>query len=122
MTLEMRDQENIELGREIGRVMGMLSLLRESNVPDDNIYRMIQKKYDLSIEEVEHYMGMGVVHMYEMLWLHDPEKMKNGLEIGMLSLWSSLSDLNLDRDIIQKIQEEYNLSQEEVEHYMKMNV
>lgn len=122
MTLEMRDQENIELGREIGRVMGMLSLLRESNVPDDNIYRMIQKKYNLSIEEVEHYMGMGVVHMYEMLWLHDPEKMKNGLEIGMLSLWSSLSDLNLDRDIIQKIQEEYNLSQEEVEHYMKMNV
>lgn len=122
MTLEMRDQENIELGREIGRVMGMLSLLRESNVSDDNIYRMIQKKYDLSIEEVEHYMGMGVVHMYEMLWLHDPEKMKNGLEIGMLSLWSSLSDLNLDRDIIQKIQEEYNLSQEEVEHYMKMNV
>ena len=122
MTLEMRDQENIELGREIGRVMGMLSLLRESNVPDDNIYRMIQKKYDLSIEEVEHYMGMGVVHMYEMLWLHDPEKMKNGLEIGMLSLWSSLSDLNLDRDIIQKIQEEYNLSQEEVERYMKMNV
>lgn len=122
MTLEMRDQENIELGREIGRVMGMLSLLRESNVPDDNIYRMIQKKYDLSIEEVEHYMGMGVVHMYEMLWLHDPEKMKNGLEIGMLSLWSSLSDLNLDRDIIQKIQKKYTLSQEEVERYMKMNL
>ena len=122
MTLEMRDQENIELGREIGRVMGMLSLLRESNVPDDNIYRMIQKKYDLSIEEVEHYMGVGVVHMYEMLWLHDPEKMKNGLEIGMLSLWSSLSDLNLDRDIIQKIQKKYTLSQEEVERYMKMNL
>lgn len=43
MTLEMCDQENIELGREIGRVMGMLSLLREFNIPDDNIYRMIQK-------------------------------------------------------------------------------
>jgi len=119
MTLEMRDQENQEIGREIGRVMGMVSLLREFDIPDADIFQKIQEKYNLSHEEIEHYMGMGVKNTYQILWLHDPEKMKEGLEVGFSNMWSSLRDFNLDQTILQKIQEKYNLSHEEVEYYMQ---
>lgn len=120
MTLAMREQEMYEQGVETGRVMGLMSELRKFNVPDEHIYQAIQKQCNLSQEEVEYYMGTGVVHAYNILWLHDPEKMKKGLEVGMTSLWSSLKDFNLDYDIIQKIQKEYNLSEEEVIRYIKM--
>lgn len=42
--------------------------------------------------------------------------------MGISGMVSSLRDFNIpDIDILQKIQEKYNLSLEEAEHYMKMN-
>lgn len=44
---------------------------------------------------------------------------EEGLEIGISGMVSSLRHFNIpDPDILLRIQEEYNLSQEEAEHYM----
>ena len=66
MTLLMRDQENIEMGMEIGKakgmeigISGMVSSLRDFNIPDDDILQKIQEKYNLSLEDAEHYMKMN---------------------------------------------------------------
>ena len=66
MTLLMRDQENIEMGMEIGKakgmeigISGMVSSLRDFNIPDDDILQKIQEKYSLSLEDAEHYMKMN---------------------------------------------------------------
>lgn len=66
MTLLMRDQENIEMGMEIGKakgmeigILGMVSSLRDFNIPDDDILQKIQEKYRLSLEDAEHYMKMN---------------------------------------------------------------
>lgn len=55
MTLEMRDQENFENGREKG-ILGAVSSLRYFNIPDHDILLRIQEEYDLSQEEAERYM------------------------------------------------------------------
>lgn len=57
MTLLMRDQENIEKGMEIG-ILGMVSSLRDFNIPDHDILQKIQEKYNLSQEEAERYLKM----------------------------------------------------------------
>ena len=62
MTLLMRDQENIEMGMEKGMeigISGMVSSLRDFNIPDDDILQKIQEKYSLSLEDAEHYMKMN---------------------------------------------------------------
>jgi hypothetical protein len=53
----MRDQENIEKGMEIG-ILGMVSSLRDFNIPDHDILQKIQEKYNLSQEEAERYLKM----------------------------------------------------------------
>ena len=52
MTLLMRDQENIEKGIEKG-IRGMVSALKELNIPDATIMQKIREKFDLSGEEAE---------------------------------------------------------------------
>lgn len=62
MTLLMRDQENIEMGMEKGMeigISGMVSSLRDFNIPDDDILQKIQEKYSLSLEDAERYMKMN---------------------------------------------------------------
>ncbi len=59
MTLLMRDQENREIGLETG-ILGMVSALRDFNIPDHDILQKIQEKYNLSQEEAEHYMKLKV--------------------------------------------------------------
>ena len=61
MTLEMRDQENRDIGREEGieiGILGMVSSLRDFNIPDHDILLKIQEKYGLSQEEAERYVEM----------------------------------------------------------------
>lgn len=63
MTLEMRDQENKEIGREEGIDLGiikMVSSLRYFNIPDHDILLKIQEEYDLSQEKAERYMKMNL--------------------------------------------------------------
>ena len=55
MTLLMRDQENIEKGIEKG-IRGMVSALKELNIPDATIMQKIREKFDLSGEEAESYI------------------------------------------------------------------
>lgn len=59
MTLEMRDQENFENGREKG-ILGAVSSLRYFNIPDHDILLKIQEEYDLSQEDAERYMKMNL--------------------------------------------------------------
>lgn len=59
MTLLMRDQENLEKGREQGReqgIFGMVSALRDLNIPDDTILQKLQEKFMLTIEEAMEYL------------------------------------------------------------------
>ena len=59
MTLLMREQEKYEDGKEKGieiGILGMVSSLRDFNIPDYDILQKIQEKYNLSIEEAERYM------------------------------------------------------------------
>lgn len=60
MTLLMRDQENIEKGIEQGlkkgRILGMVSTLRDLDVPDEVILQKIQEKFMFSEEEANLYM------------------------------------------------------------------
>ena len=55
MTLLMRDHENIEKGIEKG-IRGMVSALKELNIPDATIMQKIREKFDLSGEEAESYI------------------------------------------------------------------
>lgn len=55
MTLLMRDQENFEKGIEKG-IRGMVSALKELNIPDITIMQKIREKFDLSGEEAERYI------------------------------------------------------------------
>ncbi len=59
MTLLMRDQENVEKGREQGReqgILGMISALRDLNIPDSTILQKLQEKFMLTKEESQKYM------------------------------------------------------------------
>ena len=55
MILLMRDQENLEKGIEQG-VLGMVSALRDLEVPDITIVQKIQEKFKFSREEAEKYV------------------------------------------------------------------
>lgn len=57
MTLLMRDQENIEKGREQG-ILGMISALRDLSIPDSMILQKLQEKFFLSKEESQNYLRM----------------------------------------------------------------
>ena len=64
-------------------------------------------------------------HEYMTLLMRDRENREigreEGIEIGIIKMVSSLRYFNIpDHDILLKIQEEYNLSQEEAKHYMEM--
>ncbi len=56
MTLLMRDQENIEKGREEG-IFGMISALRDLNIPDSTILQKLQEKFLLTKEESQKYLS-----------------------------------------------------------------
>lgn len=48
---------------------------------------------------------------------------EEGIDLGIRKMVSSLRYFNIpDHDILLKIQEEYDLSQEKAERYMKMNL
>ena len=64
MTLLMRDQENIEKGREEGKaegriegIFGMISSLRDLNIPDSIILQQLQEKFLLTKEESQEYLN-----------------------------------------------------------------
>lgn len=64
MTLLMRDQENIEKGMEKGmekgiekgKIYGMISAYRDLKVPEDEILKKVQEKFQLSLEEAKEYL------------------------------------------------------------------
>lgn len=57
------------------------------------------------------------------LEMRDQENFEKGIEVGIIKMVSSLRYFNIpDHDILLRIQGEYDLSQEEAEHYMKMNL
>ena len=69
MTLMLRDQENIEKGREIGLEEGreqereegirlMISALKEFEIPWPEICAKVMEKYQLSEEEQKQYLSM----------------------------------------------------------------
>ena len=60
MTLLMRDQENLERGREQGReqgILGMISALRDLNISDNMILQKLQEKFLLTKEESQKYLN-----------------------------------------------------------------
>lgn len=56
MTLLMRDQENVEKGREQG-IWGMISALRDLDIPDSTILQKLQEKFLLTKEESQKYLS-----------------------------------------------------------------
>ena len=56
MTLLMRDQENVEKGREQG-ILGMISALMDLDIPDYAILQKLQKKFLLTKEESLKYLN-----------------------------------------------------------------
>lgn len=64
MTLLMRDQENLERGREIGlkqgvkqgKIAGAISMCRDLGLPEDEILRRLMEKFGLPEEEAMKYM------------------------------------------------------------------
>lgn len=61
MTLLIRDQDNIEKGREEERENGinlLISSLRDFGVSSGEILKKVQEKYNLTGEEVEKYFNM----------------------------------------------------------------
>ncbi len=56
MTLLMRDQENVEKGREHG-ILGMISALRDLDIPDSIILQKLQEKFFLTKEESQKYLS-----------------------------------------------------------------
>ena len=62
-------------------------------------------------------------HEYMTLAMLKQENYENGRKEGILGTVSSLRDFNIpDFDILQKIQEKYNLSMEEAECYMQTDM
>ncbi|MFG6356412.1 MAG: Rpn family recombination-promoting nuclease/putative transposase [Acetatifactor sp.] len=60
MTLLVRDQENVEKGREEGReegIFGMISAFRDLNIPDSTILQKLQEKFFLTKEESQKYLS-----------------------------------------------------------------
>ena len=64
MTLLMRDQENLEKGREQGRqqgreqgILGMISALRDLDIPDSTILQKLEEKFLLTTEESQKYLS-----------------------------------------------------------------
>ena len=63
MTLQMRDQENIEKGREEGRkeereegIRLMIAALEEVGISKESIAEKVRGKYQLTEEEFEKYL------------------------------------------------------------------
>lgn len=63
MTLLMRDQENVERGKQQGiqqgiqkGIHGAVSMCRELKLSDEEIVKMLQKTYHLTDQEAEMYM------------------------------------------------------------------
>ena len=56
MTLLMRDQENIEKGREEG-ILGMVSAFRDLGISDSIILQKLQEKFFLTKEESLKYLS-----------------------------------------------------------------
>ena len=67
MTLQMRDQENIEKGRELGREEGrkeereegirlMIAALEEVGISKESIAEKVRGNYQLTEEEFEKYL------------------------------------------------------------------
>ena len=59
MTLMLRDQDNIEKGREEERKEGIRILvesLKNLRIPDDQIYETVKVKYSLTEEELKKYL------------------------------------------------------------------
>ena len=56
MTLLMRDQENVEKGREQG-ILGMISALMDLDIPDYAILQKLQEKFLLTKEESLKYLN-----------------------------------------------------------------
>ena len=59
MTLMLRDQDNIEKGREEERKEGIRILvesLKNLRIPDDQIYETVRVKYSLTEEELKKYL------------------------------------------------------------------
>lgn len=60
MTLLMRDQENMEKGRKQGMeqgILGMVSALRDLDIPDNTILQKLQEKFLLTKEESQKYLN-----------------------------------------------------------------
>lgn len=55
MTLLMKDRENVEKSIEKG-ISGMVSALRDLNIPDDTILQKLQEKFALTKEEAKKYL------------------------------------------------------------------
>lgn len=55
MTLLMRDQVNEKKGMEKG-ILGMVSALKDLNIPDETILQKLQEKFMLTIEEAMEYL------------------------------------------------------------------
>lgn len=56
MTLLMRDQENIEKGREEGKIYGAISMCRELGLSDSEILERLRKMYHITESEAKAYM------------------------------------------------------------------
>lgn len=127
----------------------IISDLKKINVSDDTIIVKIQDEFHFTNDDAEFYYEYAMKrkdftgksgetaqsakkdgerrHEYMTLEMIKQENRDigkaEGLEIGISGMVSSLRDFNIpDPDILQKIQEKYNLSQEEAERYMKTSV
>ena len=62
--MQQRDEENIEKGIkkgikkgiEKGKVYGMVSAYRDLGVPENEILKKVQEKFQLSLEEAKEYL------------------------------------------------------------------
>lgn len=63
MTLLMRDQENVERGKQQGiqkGIHGAVSMCRELKLSDGEIVQMLQKTYHITEQEAQAYMKEAV--------------------------------------------------------------
>ena len=63
MTLMLRDQDNIEKGREEGReeglqqgIIALVSTLKDLDVKDEIILRKLREKFELTLEQAQTYI------------------------------------------------------------------
>lgn len=57
MTLLMRDQENIEKGKEEGRAEGIIETGYEFGLSDGEVLERLQKKLDVSLQIAQEYLS-----------------------------------------------------------------